>query len=101
MVSLQKGYKDKLDELAGYLQASDSIHLEINGYASQSGSSEYNKKLSLKRAMSVYNYLTEQGIDEGKLDVFGHGEARIINRKSVELEYQKSQRVEFDLIKRQ
>lgn len=99
--SLQKGNKDKLDELAGYLQASDSIHLEINGYASQPGSSEYNKKLSLKRAMSVYNYLTEQGIDEGKLEVFGHGESRIINRKSVELEYQKSQRVEFDLIKRQ
>lgn len=96
--SLQQDDKTKLDELTDYLQKADSISLKINGYASQSGSSEYNKNLSLKRAISVYNYLIEKGISEDQMEAFGHGESRIINRKSVELKYEKSQRVEFDLV---
>ena len=36
----------------------------------------YNKQLSEKRALSVYNYLIEKGIDKNRLVPIGYGQAK-------------------------
>ena len=43
------------------------------GYTDSIGSSDYNRKLSEKRAMSVVNYLISRGIPSGRLAYKGYG----------------------------
>jgi OOP family OmpA-OmpF porin len=52
------------------------MKLRIAGYASASGSEEYNQKLSERRANAVKDYLVNTGgIDGSRLETIGYGEA--------------------------
>jgi len=46
----------------------------LEGYASPEGKTDYNLKLSQKRAEAVKNFLVEQGIAEGRLSINPQGE---------------------------
>ena len=48
--------------------------LNIEGYASSDGSEKYNEELSLRRAVSVKNYLIQQGVSEERIITSGFGE---------------------------
>ena len=43
-------------------------------YASSDGSEKYNEELSLRRAVSVKNYLIQQGVSEERIITSGFGE---------------------------
>jgi hypothetical protein len=43
------------------------LHIKLRGMASKSGSSEYNKQLSLERILRVKKFLTDRGLDESKV----------------------------------
>ncbi len=43
------------------------LHIKLRGMASKSGSSEYNKILSLERVLRVKKFLTDRGLDESKV----------------------------------
>ena len=46
----------------------------IAGYTSASGTDEYNQRLSERRAKSVYDYLTNEGVvTPGRLSTIGYG----------------------------
>ena len=64
-----------LDALAQVLKkAPKDQKFVITGHAdSQTGTPEYNQKLSEKRAEAVYNYLVEKGIDKDRLTYVGNG----------------------------
>jgi outer membrane protein OmpA-like peptidoglycan-associated protein len=47
--------------------------MEIGGYTDSTGSAEYNKVLSEKRALSVVNYLIRNGISADRLKYKGYG----------------------------
>ena len=65
----------KLDEIATGLKTDTRVNnVVITGYADRIGSNSYNQKLSEQRANSVKNYLTEQGIDAGRMSAVGKGE---------------------------
>jgi len=49
-----------LDAVADVLRKSDKISLEIQGHTDNKGASEYNKRLSERRAASVMNYLIQR-----------------------------------------
>jgi outer membrane protein OmpA-like peptidoglycan-associated protein len=53
--------KAGLDKLASFIASATGYRIEIAGYASSSGTSEYNQRLSEERAASVVHYLTEVG----------------------------------------
>ncbi|HCY77242.1 MAG TPA: hypothetical protein DHV28_15080 [Ignavibacteriales bacterium] len=46
---------------------------KIEGHTDNTGSFKLNKELSLKRALSVYNYFTANGIEPARLYVNGYG----------------------------
>ena len=46
----------------------------IAGHTDASGSAEYNRRLSERRAESVKRFLVERGIDPDRLEVVGNGE---------------------------
>jgi len=48
-------------------------YIIVNGHADRLGSSEYNQKLSEKRAEAVRAYLVSQGASAEKIEVFGFG----------------------------
>ncbi len=66
----------RLDEIAMALQADTSItNVDITGYTDRLGSDSYNQKLSERRANAVRDYLVSKGIDGGRLNAVGKGEA--------------------------
>lgn len=61
--------------VAEYMKANPTVNVLIQGYADKdTGTSTYNKELSLRRAQAVYNALTKTyGVDAGRLAVEGEG----------------------------
>ena len=59
--------KNELKELAKLLNKDKNWKVEIVGYADNSGSDAYNKKLSEKRAKSIVNFLAQYGVTIDKV----------------------------------
>ena len=55
------------------LQENPNITIELSAHCDYKGSSEYNKRLSQRRAESVVNYLIEHGIQKDRLTPVGYG----------------------------
>lgn len=81
-----------LDQLASDVKAKVYSGLQLDGYASIEGTSEYNMQLSIDRANSVKTFLVNAGIPSNKIGVKGYGtknpiasndteEGRIQNRR--------------------
>lgn len=64
-----------LDTLVQFLTDNPSFTVEIYSFADAKGNPEYNKKLSLRRAESVVDYLETAGIDKNRLVAKGFGES--------------------------
>ncbi len=67
--------RNKLDEFAARLKTLLYDSINVIGYTDRIGSEEYNKRLSLRRAEAVKNYLVTQGVDSEKILVEGRGKA--------------------------
>jgi flagellar motor protein MotB len=65
----------ELDNLVSLLLENKNLAMEIGGYTDSTGSTEYNKTLSEKRALSVVNYLIKKGISPERLKSKGYGNA--------------------------
>ena len=61
-----------------------SANIAIDGFTDASGSEEYNKELSERRAASVVTYLGTLGVDTSKLVARGHGETRILGEDELD-----------------
>jgi tetratricopeptide (TPR) repeat protein len=70
---LKKESMTELDNLAVLLSENKALRMEIGGYTDSTGSDEYNKGLSEKRALSVVNYLISNGISSDRLRYKGYG----------------------------
>ncbi len=92
-----------LDSLFRILQENPTIRVELGSHTDSRGSKEYNKDLSQKRADAVVEYLTEKGIDSGRLVAKGYGESVPVNKctdgvECTEEEYQKNRRTTFKIL---
>jgi OmpA-OmpF porin, OOP family len=73
---LRPGGKEKLDDLVAKLGDIKYDTIVAIGYADRIGSDQYNKKLSLRRAEAVKDYLVkEKGIPADRIFTDGKGEA--------------------------
>jgi outer membrane protein OmpA-like peptidoglycan-associated protein len=63
----------ELDTLANIMINSAKLRIEIRGHTDNIGTERYNKKLSVERAASVYNYLISKGIDKSRMKYRGFG----------------------------
>ncbi|MGH8727229.1 MAG: OmpA family protein [Burkholderiales bacterium] len=72
---LKPDAKSMLDELASTLRGAEYDVILAVGHADRIGSESYNKKLSLRRANAVKEYLVSKGIAENRIYVEGKGEA--------------------------
>jgi len=68
-----------LNEAIEVLKKYPELKVEVAGHTDSIGSDAYNQKLSERRAKAVYNYLTSNGVDAGRLTgPDGFGESRPI-----------------------
>jgi OOP family OmpA-OmpF porin len=88
----------ELQKVIRFLQENPKIRVEVSGHTDNSGSSEYNKQLSQKRALSVYNYLTQMGIAENRIIPIGYGPDKPVASNESEEGRQQNRRIEFRLV---
>lgn len=71
---LMKESFHELDKYSQLLQVNKDIKVEIAGHTDADGDVNYNLDLSQRRAQSVVNYLTNQGVKKDRLHPVGYGE---------------------------
>lgn len=95
---IKSGSKPALIELANTLKKKPEWKLKLSGHTDNVGDNDANMILSKKRAESVSRFLTEQGIDKGRLRTEFFGESQPIDDNSTASGRQKNRRVEFKII---
>jgi len=88
----------ELREIVKFLQANESVRIEISGHTDDTGSEAYNQQLSLKRAASVADYLKGEGIAASRLIQKGYGSQRPIQPNNSEDNRQLNRRIEFRVL---
>jgi outer membrane protein OmpA-like peptidoglycan-associated protein len=73
--SIAVGEMEKLDHLIQRLANVNLLHVRIEGHTDSKGTANYNKKLSVKRAKAVRDYLVRHGIAESKISSKSFDEA--------------------------
>lgn len=69
---------NKLEGITAQLTQDQSINLLIEGHTDNTGSAILNMALSVKRANAVAKYLTQHGINPGRISLKAYGAARPI-----------------------
>ncbi len=92
--ALRATTKSNLQELASTLKKYDDTDILIEGHTDSKGSEEYNLDLSKKRAKTVADYLTSQGVRVTRLNTVGYGEGQPIETNDTEAGRQANRRVE-------
>ncbi len=73
------------------------VDVDVVGHTDSTGPEEYNEQLSLRRATSVKNYMVEQGVDAGIIDVSGKGETMPIADNGTREGRAQNRRVEINV----
>ncbi len=71
--TLRPDSKEELDRLISLLNEHPEISIELAAHTDRRGTDDYNRDLSLRRAQSVVDYLTANGIDLKRLSTAGYG----------------------------
>jgi outer membrane protein OmpA-like peptidoglycan-associated protein/tetratricopeptide (TPR) repeat protein len=90
--------KAELQKLIEFLQLNKTVKIEISGYTDDVGNDQANIALSEKRANSVYQYLSANGIVATRLVYKGYGEAQPIAPNTSEDNRALNRRTEFMII---
>lgn len=88
----------QLDSLCNILSEKQSLRIEIRGHTDNIGSEGYNKKLSVDRAASVYNYLLDKGIPKTRMKYRGFGPNVPVADNSTEEGRELNRRVEIFIV---
>jgi outer membrane protein OmpA-like peptidoglycan-associated protein len=86
-----------LNSVALVIKKFNQTIVDVYGHTDSTGSDQHNQDLSERRAMSVANYLYNQGIDGRRFAVQGYGESRPIASNSTPDGRAANRRVEIQL----
>jgi outer membrane protein OmpA-like peptidoglycan-associated protein len=88
----------ELIKLRELLTQNPNLKIEIGGHTDNVGTMSYNKNLSEKRALSVYNYLIENGINKDRLSYSGYASQKPVASNDSEEGRALNRRTEFKVI---
>jgi len=86
-----------LNSVIVVLKEFDDDRLTVSGFTDSQGSFEHNQLLSEQRALSVFRYLTQNGISKKRIRVFGLSERHPIADNSTILGRAQNRRVELTI----
>jgi outer membrane protein OmpA-like peptidoglycan-associated protein len=74
--TVQPAFQTTLSQVAQTLIQYEKTYVDVLGHTDSTGSDAYNQSLSERRASSVANYLTSQGVQSARLATRGYGESQ-------------------------
>lgn len=86
-----------LDMIASKLQKFSDVNIVIQGHTDNTGTDEFNNKLSIDRAEAIKEYFVQKGVDENRLSTVGYGKTRPAFPNNSDKNRQKNRRVEFKI----
>ena len=98
--ALTEETREMLVPIADQLKAAEDFYIEVIGHTDSTASAEHNRKLSLARALSVYDELINLGVPKARLVALGKGEHEPIASNDTEEGKRKNRRIEFRLQKK-
>jgi OmpA-OmpF porin, OOP family len=96
--TFKKEATPELNRFVKLLTDQSGLRIEISGHTDNTGSADYNMKLSANRAKAVYDYLITQGIDAGRLAFKGYGLTKPTADNNTADGRQLNRRVEFLIV---
>ena len=90
--------KRGLDNLLAKVKGADIEIYIVVGHTDSIGTDEYNRKLSLRRADSVKNYLVSQGVPQIKIRADGRGESEPVASNKTAGGRSQNRRVEVTVV---
>jgi len=91
-----------LQEVADYLKSNKAIKkMSIEGHTDNRGSPALNKRLSQDRANSVMTWLSQHGVEPGRLEAHGYGMEKPIEDNDTDAGRAKNRRVEFKILEQE
>ncbi len=87
--------KEHLKPLSEKMLENEKIIMEIHGHTDNVGSKAYNKKLSLARAQSAKDVLTDNGVKADRIKIFGHAFDKPVATNKTEEGRTLNRRIEF------
>ena len=94
---LKNQFYNTLDSVVLVLNEYKSTMITVMGHTDSTGSKDYNQNLSVQRALSVANYLSDKGIAQQRLAASGYGEAFPIAPNNTAEGRARNRRVEVQL----
>lgn len=91
------GFHGTLSSVALVINKFNRTIVDVYGHTDSTGSANHNFDLSQRRALSVANYLSRQGVDSRRFAVTGFGATRPIAANSTESGRAQNRRVEIQL----
>jgi outer membrane protein OmpA-like peptidoglycan-associated protein len=88
---------DELNQLVEFLKINPKVKIEISGHTDNTGTSEYNFKLSEQRAIEVYKYLFINRIRKERMTYKGYGATKPIANNSTEEGRSENRRTEIKI----
>jgi outer membrane protein OmpA-like peptidoglycan-associated protein len=95
--SINSSFYPVLNSVTKVLKKYNQTLVDVRGHADSDGPDDYNLALSQRRAISVANYLTGQGVLPGRLIVQGFGESQPIASNATAEGKARNRRVEIQI----
>jgi outer membrane protein OmpA-like peptidoglycan-associated protein len=92
--------KIELDKVIQLMNENPLLVVEISGHTDNTGTPEYNQELSEKRAGSVKNYLSENGISPARMTAVGYGLTKPIATNETEEGRSENRRTELKILEK-
>lgn len=93
--TLRPAAREKLAKLSGIVLGHPGLRLAAEGHTDSTGTSDFNQRLSVKRAEAVADYLGSQGVPSDSLSAAGFGDTRPIAQNNTAAGRQQNRRVEL------
>lgn len=87
--------KENIRSLTTRLLENNQTVMEIHGHTDNLGPDTYNEELSIQRAQSAKDVLTENGIEASRIKIFGHGSDEPVATNETEEGRALNRRIEF------
>ena len=96
--SIKPNFYETLNSVAIVLREFNQSLVDVKGHTDADGADDYNMDLSQRRAESVAEYLTGQGLNAERFEVRGYGENRPVASNASARGKQQNRRVEIEIV---
>ena len=96
--TIKPAFRTTLDSVADSLIQYPNSLVDVYGHTDSTGSDQYNQALSERRASTVANYLTLQGVSAARVRSQGFGETMPVDSNDTEEGRARNRRVEIKIV---